>query len=61
MCYRKSVPGIEALEKKFKLHFTGEPFKRKYQVSAFSEEKLPVITNEEPRQIKLFQWGLVPF
>ncbi len=62
MCYRYSIPSREVLEKKFKATFKrDEPFERKYHVGAFSNTKLPVITNEDPKQIDLFHWGLIPF
>jgi putative SOS response-associated peptidase YedK len=50
------------LEKKFKATFKkNENFERKYHVDAFNNPKLPVITNENPKQIDLFYWGLIPF
>ena len=62
MCYRYSVPSREVLEKKFKATFKkNETFERKYHVDAFNNPKLPVITNENPKQIDLFYWGLIPF
>src|SRR4030043_446046 len=60
MCYRKSIPGNEVTEKRFNVQSLGEPFKRRYHVSAFSHEKLPVITDENPHQITLMNWGLIP-
>jgi putative SOS response-associated peptidase YedK len=60
MCYRISVPGGEYLEKHFNARISVN-FERKYHVSAFSEDKLPVITDDEPKQIQLFNWGLIPF
>ena len=62
MCYRYSVPSREVLEKKFKATFKrNENFERKYHVGTFNNPKLPVITNEDPKQIDLFHWGLIPF
>ena len=61
MCYRVSIPGPEALERRFNAQYLGEPFKRQYHTSAFDIPKLPVITDEKPRQITLFHWGLIPF
>jgi putative SOS response-associated peptidase YedK len=37
------------------------PFKRQYHASGFDLPKLPVITNDQPTQIQLFTWGLIPF
>jgi putative SOS response-associated peptidase YedK len=62
MCYRYSVPGPDPLVKRFSASFPKKTsFKRQYHVSSFDLPKLPVITNEYPKQIQLFSWGLVPF
>jgi putative SOS response-associated peptidase YedK len=62
MCYRYSVPGPDLLVKRFSAVFLEEvPFKRQYHVSSFDLPKLPVITNDQPKQIQLFTWGLIPF
>ncbi len=62
MCYRYSVPGPDLLVKRFSAVFLEEvPFKRQYHASSFDLPKLPVITNEQPQQIQLFTWGLIPF
>jgi|WetSurMetagenome_2_1015567.scaffolds.fasta_scaffold01682_16 putative SOS response-associated peptidase YedK len=62
MCYRYSVPGPDSLVKRFSaLFLQNVTFKRQYHVSGFDLPKLPVITNENPRQIQLFSWGLIPF
>jgi len=48
--------------KRFSAVFLEEvPFKRQYHASSFDLPKLPVITNEQPTQIQLFTWGLIPF
>jgi putative SOS response-associated peptidase YedK len=60
VCYRYSVPGPEVVKKTFKVKI-GEDFQRRYHVGAFENLKLPVITNQDPRQVKLFKWGLIPF
>jgi len=62
MCYRYSVPGPKELEKEFDAEFARkESFARTYHVSSFDLPRLPVITNEDPKQIQLFVWGLIPF
>jgi len=62
MCYRYSVPGPDPLVKRFSASFPKKTsFKRQYHVSSFDLPKLPVITNENPKQIQLFTWGLIPF
>ena len=60
MCYRYSVPGPEVVKKTFQVKL-GENFVRRYHVGAFEDVKLPVITNENPNQVDLFKWGLIPF
>jgi putative SOS response-associated peptidase YedK len=62
MCYRYSVPGPDSLVKRFSAVFLENvSFKRQYHVSSFDLPQLPVITNENPKQIQLFTWGLIPF
>jgi hypothetical protein len=62
MCYRYSVPGPDPLVKRFSASFPEKTsFKRQYHVSSFDLPKLPVITNENPKQIQLFAWGFDSF
>ena len=61
MCYRYSVPGPDSLVKRFSaLFLENVSFKRQYHSSGFDVPKLPVITNEQPKHIQLFSWGLIP-
>lgn len=60
MCYRYSVPGPDVVKKTFQVKI-GEDFQRRYHVGAFDNVKLPIITNQDPRQVQLFKWGLIPF
>ncbi len=60
MCYRYSVPGPDIVKKTFQVKI-GANFERRYHVGAFENVKLPVITNENPKQVDLFNWGLIPF
>jgi putative SOS response-associated peptidase YedK len=61
MCYRYSVPGPDSLVKRFSaLFLENVPFKQQYHASGFDVPKLPVITNDQPKHIQLFSWGLVP-
>jgi putative SOS response-associated peptidase YedK len=60
MCYRYSVPGPDVVKKTFQVKL-GTNFERRYHVGAFENVKLPVITNENPKQVDLFNWGLIPF
>lgn len=62
MCYRYSVPGPDSLVKRFSaLFLQNVPFTQQYHASSFDLPNLPVITNEQPQQIQLFTWGLIPF
>lgn len=38
----------------------GDPIKPIFHVKGFDHPALPVITNENPDEFKLFQWGLIP-
>lgn len=60
MCYRYSVPGPETIKKTYQVKIV-DKFERRYHVGAFENIKLPVITNEKPKQVQLFNWGLIPF
>jgi len=60
MCYRYSVPGPDVVKETFQVKLKTK-FERRYHVGAFENIKLPVIINENPKQVKLFNWGLIPF
>ena len=60
MCYRYSVPGPDTVKKTFQVKI-GSNFEKRYHAGAFEDVKLPVITNEKPEQVDLFNWGLIPF
>jgi putative SOS response-associated peptidase YedK len=60
MCYRYSVPGPDVVKETFQVKL-GTNFEKRYHVGAFENIKLPVITNENPKQVDLFNWGLIPF
>ena len=63
MCYRTKLNSkITSLEKSLDAHFL-EPDKYKPQeeINAFSFSETPIITNENPGEIQMFQWGLIPF
>jgi putative SOS response-associated peptidase YedK len=62
MCYRYSVPGKEVLEKRFNATFIKTDFfEQRHHVGFYDQVKLPLIINEDPKLIKLFKWGLIPF
>jgi putative SOS response-associated peptidase YedK len=52
----------EDIENRFDAKFI-EPdvYEPMYHVSAFNLPKVPVITNEEPENIQMLNWGLIPF
>lgn len=60
MCYRYSVPGPDTIKKTYQVKINTD-FERRYHVGAFDNLNLPVITNEDPKQVELFSWGLIPF
>jgi putative SOS response-associated peptidase YedK len=52
----------EDIELRFDTRFQDpDVYEPVYHVSAFSLPKAPVITNEEERNIKMMNWGLIPF
>lgn len=59
--YAKRHPDkdMSALEKFF--DEKGNPVEPIFHISGFEHPKLPVITNENPDEFNLFQWGLIPF
>jgi len=60
MCGRISqTKAIEFVEQRFKVKYYGEKEWPIYYNGAPSHS-IPVITNENPDQIQLFRWGLVP-
>ncbi len=63
MCYYSSISvGFKIIETRFGAMFVqSEAFQPVYSASAFTYPLMPVITNEKPSQIDLFQWGLIPF
>jgi putative SOS response-associated peptidase YedK len=62
MCYRYSVPGPDTLVKRFSVSLPEQTWlSRQYHASSFDLPKLPVITSDNPKQIQLFTWGLIPF
>lgn len=61
MCYQYSIYSKpELFEKRFSATFS-QSFSPQYHVTAFSQLKLPIITNNDPFHIQLFHWGLIPF
>jgi putative SOS response-associated peptidase YedK len=62
MCYHLSAKStIEELEKRFEAQYAESEAPLTYHhVSAFSFPKIPVIAQDEPNKIKLYNWGLIP-
>ncbi|MFV8225829.1 SOS response-associated peptidase [Christiangramia aquimixticola] len=63
MCYRTKLNSkIASLEKSLDARFI-EPDKYYPQdeINAFSFSETPVITDENPGEINMFHWGLIPF
>ena len=63
MCYYSSISvGFKIIETRFGVHFIqSESYQPVYSASAFTFPAMPVITNENPNQVSLFNWGLIPF
>lgn len=59
MCYRYSVPGPDLLKKTFQAKMNVE-WERKFHIGGFDFPKAPVIINDDPNEILLFNWGLIP-
>jgi putative SOS response-associated peptidase YedK len=62
MCYYSSISvGFKIIETHFGVSFIqSESFQPVYGASAFGFPTLPVITNEEPNQVSLMNWELIP-
>ena len=63
MCYYVSVtPKMTDIEQRFGARFKQpESYHQVYSALAFTYPQMPVISNESPSSIELFQWGLIPF
>ena len=62
MCYTIEINLTrEQLEKRFNANLDKHlPYRKQNRVSAFSLPECPVICSNEPSEIKLFRWGLIP-
>jgi len=62
MCFHLSATATaKTLEARFNASFPNATiFEPGFAMNAFAHPKLPVITGEEPEQLLLFNWGLVP-
>ena len=63
MCYYSSNKSkTQDIVREFNVIFPdSEFFKPVYSTSAFTFPKMPVISNDSPGEISLYQWGLIPF
>jgi len=63
MCFHYSVTkAVPIIEKRYNANFFQlAEFSPKYYVNGFNFPYMPVVTNELPQVIQLYQWGLVPF
>jgi putative SOS response-associated peptidase YedK len=63
MCYTIKIDLTrEDLEKRFGAKFKSpEDYKSGVKINAFTLPLLPVICNDNPLEIRLYQWGLIPF
>lgn len=63
MCYYSSIKSnTKDMVREFDAIFPdSELFKPAYSASAFAFPKMPVISSDTPKEISLFQWGLIPF
>ncbi len=60
MCYHYSLTKEKIeLEERFDATLEYE-WLSQYHVTGFSDQKMPVITLEQPKKIQAFHWGLVP-
>src|SRR5690606_246616 len=63
MCYNYSLKTpAKDLEKRYRATLESvEIYSPVYHTSGLTYSKLPVITNDQPGTIQLFNWGLIPF
>jgi len=63
MCYTVKIDLTrEELERRFGVKFKDpDSYKTGTRVNAFSLPQLPVICNDNPAEIRLFTWGLIPY
>jgi len=62
MCFHLSINSSKKnIEKKFDASFElGYEFIPNQNLNGFSFPKIPVITNDNPKKIQFFNWGLIP-
>jgi putative SOS response-associated peptidase YedK len=62
MCFHSQhTANAQALKNRFKATFQEEiKFSPSNEVNGFTHPYLPIVTNEEPNALQLYQWGLLP-
>ena len=63
MCFRTKLNAkIREIEKAFEANFI-EPdaYTPAEEINAFDFKRTPVVTDENPGEIEMYQWGLIPF
>jgi len=62
MCFHsKQTASVVQLKNRFKANFKEESkLEMNDNINGFNHPYTPIITNEEPNEIQLFQWGLIP-
>lgn len=63
MCYQtKITKKKEEIQRQFDARISGlDEFEPSEVIKAFDFPKTPVITDEDPKLIQLYQWGLIPY
>lgn len=63
MCYQtKITKKKEEIQRQFDAQISGlDEFDPSEVIKAFDFPKTPVITDEDPKLIQLYQWGLIPY
>jgi putative SOS response-associated peptidase YedK len=62
MCFHSHhTANAQALKNRFKARFQEEiKYSPSNEVNGFTHPNLPIVTNEEPNALQLYQWGLLP-
>jgi len=62
MCFHsKQSKSAQELKQRFKANFKDEHLYQPSIYNGFQYPKTPIITNKQPNEIQLFNWGLIPF
>lgn len=63
MCYRTKLNSrLSEIEKSFDATFIDpDAFSPLEEINGYSYIKTPVVTNENPGEVDMFNWGLIPF